>query len=86
MLDRMGIYNYSNEGTCTWYDFAKEINDLLGHTCRIIPCRSSEYPSPAARPAYSVLDKKKVRETFGIEIPHWKDSLKLTVQEYYENK
>lgn len=86
MLDRTGIYNYSNEGTCTWYDFAKEINDLLGHTCRIIPCRSSEYPSPAARPAYSVLDKKKVRETFGIEIPHWKDSLKLTVQEYYENK
>lgn len=86
MLDRTGIYNYSNEGTCTWYDFAREINDLLGHTCRINPCRSFEYPSPAVRPAYSVLDKKKVKETFGIEIPHWKDSLKLTVQEYYENK
>ena len=82
MLDRTGVYNYSNEGTCTWYDFAKEINDLLGHTCRIIPCRTSDFPSPAARPAYSVLDKTKVKETFGVEIPYWRDSLKLVVQEY----
>lgn len=85
MLDRTGVYNYSNEGVATWYDFAKEINDSLGYTCRVEPCRTSEFPRAAARPCYSVMDKKKVKETFGIEIPHWKESLHLLIKEY-ENK
>lgn len=81
-LDRTGLYHYTNEGVCSWYDFTKEINDLLGHTCNVVPCRTDEFPTPAARPHYSVLDKKKVRETFGLEIPHWKESLRLAVKEY----
>lgn len=82
MLDRTGLYHYTNEGVCSWYDFAQEINDMLGHTCRIMPCRTEEYPTPAVRPHYSVLEKKKVRETFGVEILHWKTSLSLAVNEY----
>ena len=81
-LDRTGLYHYTNEGVCSWYDFTKEINDLLGHTCNVMPCRTEEFPTPAARPHYSVLEKKKVRETFGLEIPHWKESLRLAVKEY----
>lgn len=84
MLDKTGVYNFSNEGTCSWYDFAKEINDLFGYTCNVLPCRTEDFPSPAARPAYSVLDKTKVKETFGIEIPHWRDSLRFIVQEFLE--
>lgn len=83
-LDKTGIYNYSDEGVCSWYDFAKEINDLLGHSCRVVPCRTADYPTPACRPAYSVLDKTKVKDAFDIEIPHWKESLQLVVQEYME--
>lgn len=82
MLEKTGIYNYSNEGTCTWYDFAHSINDLLGHTCRILPCRTADFPTPARRPAYSVLDKTKVKETFGIEVPHWRHSLELVIKDY----
>ena len=81
-LDRTGLYHYTNEGVCSWYDFTKEINDLLGHTCNVMPCRTEEFPTPAARPHYSVLEKKKVRETFGLEVPHWKESLRLAVKEY----
>ena len=81
-LDMTGVYHYSDEGVCSWYDFAKEICMLLGHTCRIEPCLTEEFPSPAERPHYSVMDKTKVKETFGIEIPHWKESLILAVQEY----
>ena len=81
-LDPTGLYHYTNEGVCSWYDFTKEINDLLGHTCNVMPCRTEEFPTPAARPHYSVLEKKKVRETFGLEIPHWKESLRLAVKEY----
>lgn len=81
-LDRTGLYHYTNEGVCSWYDFTKEINDLLGHTCNVMPCRTEEFPTPAVRPHYSVLEKKKVRETFGLEIPHWKESLRLAVKEY----
>lgn len=84
MLDRTGIYNYSNLGVCSWYDFASEICSLLGHACRVVPCRSDEFPSPAQRPCYSVLDKSKVMKTFGIEIPHWRDSLVLAVREYMQ--
>lgn len=82
LLDRNGVYNYSDEGVCSWFDFASEINSLLGHTCRIVPCRSEEYPTPAERPHYSVLDKAKVKRDFGIEIPYWRHSLAMAVQEY----
>ena len=82
LLDRNGVYNYSDEGVCSWYDFAAEICSLLGHTCRIVPCRSEEYPTPAERPHYSVLDKSKVKRDFGIEIPYWRHSLAMAVQEY----
>lgn len=82
MLDRTGIYHYSNEGAATWYDFAKEINDALGYTCDVQPCRTGEYPAVAQRPSYSVLDKKKVKETFGLLVPHWRESLRLLVHEY----
>jgi dTDP-4-dehydrorhamnose reductase len=81
-LDKTGIYNYSDEGVCSWYDFAKEINDQLGYTCDVKPCRTAEYPTKAVRPSYSVLDKKKVKETFGVQIPHWRESLALIVQDY----
>ena len=70
-----GVYNYSDEGVCSWYDFAVEIMRLTGSACRIKPIRTAEYPLPAQRPAYSVLDKQKIKNNFGISIPYWKDSL-----------
>lgn len=82
MLDKTGVYHYSDEGVASWYDFAKEINDQLGYTCDVKPCRTAEYPTKAVRPSYSVLDKKKVKETFGVQIPHWRESLALLVQDY----
>ena len=75
MLDRTGIYHYSNEGAISWYDFAKAICELCGNTCDIRPCHTEDYPSKADRPRFSVLDKTKVKETFGISIPYWRDSL-----------
>ena len=75
--DVCGVYNYSNEGVCSWYDFAKAIAEYSGHTsCDIQPCHSGEFPSKVHRPAYSVLDKTKIKETFGLSIPYWTDSLK----------
>lgn len=75
------IYHFSNEGVCSWYDFTKVIAALSGHTeCDIQPCHSHEFPSPVIRPAYSVLDKTKIKETFGIRIPYWMDSLKVCLQ------
>lgn len=77
-LDRgnEGIYHFSDEGVCSWYDFAVEIARAAGHDkCRIAPCRTAEYPTKAPRPAYSVLDKSKLKRTFGIEIPHWRESM-----------
>ena len=72
-----GIYHFSNEGVCSWYDFTIKIAELAGNTaCDILPCHSDEFPSPVKRPAYSVLDKTKIKETFGIKIPYWVDSLK----------
>ncbi len=74
---REGIYHFSDEGVCSWYDFAHAIAAEAGHTqCRIVPCHSSEYPSKVERPAYSVLDKSKIKAAFGVEIPHWTESLK----------
>ena len=75
---RGGIYHYSNEGVCSWFDFTKMIAALAGNTaCDIQPCHSDEFPSPVKRPAYSVLDKTKIKETFGLRIPYWIDSLKI---------
>jgi dTDP-4-dehydrorhamnose reductase len=72
-----GIYHYSNEGVCSWYDFTKTIANLAGNTaCNIQPCHSNEFPSPVTRPAYSVLDKTKIKKTFNITIPYWTDSLR----------
>ncbi|RPJ50562.1 MAG: dTDP-4-dehydrorhamnose reductase [Methanobacteriota archaeon] len=81
-----GIYNYSNEGVCSWYDFAREIMILGGKNCFVKPIRTSDYPLPAKRPEYSVLDKSKIKQTFGIEIPHWKDSLSTALANLKKNK
>ena len=71
-----GVYHFSNEGVCSWYDFAVEIAAAAGHDkCRIRPCHTAEFPTKAARPAYSVLDKTKVKDTFQLEIPHWRESM-----------
>ena len=80
MLDRQGIYHFSNEGVCSWYDFAVEVRDLCGNICDIRPCHSNEFPSKVERPHYSVLDKTKVKNTFGAAVPYWKDSLKECIQ------
>jgi len=71
-----GIYHYSNEGVASWYDFAKEIVNIQGLKTRVLPIETHEYPLPAPRPHYSLLNKKKIRDTFGLVIPHWKDSLR----------
>lgn len=77
-----GIYHYSNEGVCSWYDFTKMIAEYAGHTaCDIQPCHSNEFPSKVVRPSYSVLDKTKIKNTFGIRIPYWTDSLKQCLAE-----
>ena len=71
-----GIYNYSNEGECSWYDFTCEIHRLAGVECNVNAITTQEYPTKAKRPAYSVMDKSKIKNTFGINIPDWKESLK----------
>ena len=76
-----GIYHYSNEGVCSWFDFTKMIAELSRQTvCDIQPCHSNEFPSPVKRPAYSVLDKTKFKETFGLQVPYWVDSLKVCIR------
>lgn len=76
-----GIYHFSNEGVCSWYDFTKMIAEYAGQTaCDIQPCHSDEFPSKVVRPSYSVLDKTKIKETFGLKIPYWTDSLKKCIQ------
>ena len=84
-LGKQGIYHFSNEGVCSWYDFAREICELSGHTCNIQPCHSDEFPSKVKRPHFSVLDKTKIKDTFGIEVPYWKDSLKKCIRELAAN-
>lgn len=79
--DNDGIYHYSNEGVCSWYDFARMIAEYSGNTgCEIMPCHSDEFPSKVRRPAYSVLDKTKIKTTFGLKIPYWTDSLKKCIK------
>lgn len=71
-----GVYHFSNEGVCSWYDFTKAIHRMAAiTTCRVRPLHTSEYPTPANRPAYTVLDKTKIKKTYGIDIPHWEESL-----------
>jgi dTDP-4-dehydrorhamnose reductase len=81
-----GIYNYSNEGVCSWYDFAVEIMLQGGRDCTVRPIRTAEYPLPAKRPEYSVLDKSKIKRTFEIKIPYWKDSLSTALANLKKNK
>lgn len=77
-----GIFHYSNEGVCSWFDFTKMIAEYAGHTaCDIQPCHSDEFPSKVVRPSYSVLDKTKIKKTFGIHVPYWTDSLKRCLAE-----
>ncbi|MDE5846708.1 MAG: dTDP-4-dehydrorhamnose reductase [Muribaculaceae bacterium] len=76
-----GVYHYSNEGVCSWYDFTKMIAEIAGNTgCDIQPCHSDEFPSPVTRPSYSVLDKTKIKDTFGIRVPYWTDSLRMCIK------
>lgn len=83
---KTGIYHFSNEGVCSWYDFTKTIALMSGHTkCDIQPCHSNEFPSPVKRPSYSVLDKTKIKETFNIRIPYWTDSLKQCIEHLSKN-
>lgn len=74
------IFHYSNEGVASWYDFAKAIVEFSGINCRIVPIETKDYPLPAVRPAFSVFNKSKIKQTFGIEIPYWRDSLKKCVE------
>ena len=76
-----GVYHYSNEGVCSWFDFTKMIAEYSGQTnCDIKPCHSEEFPSPVKRPSFSVLDKTKIKQTFGIAVPYWTDSLKECIK------
>ncbi|MCQ2074192.1 MAG: dTDP-4-dehydrorhamnose reductase [Bacteroidaceae bacterium] len=76
-----GIYHFSDEGVCSWYDFTKMIQEYSGQVeCDVLPCHSNEFPSPVTRPAYSVLDKTKIKEVFGVEVPYWTDSLKQCIE------
>ena len=77
---RSGIYHFSNEGVCSWFDFTKMIAEIAGNNnCDIQPCHSDEFPSPVKRPAFSVLDKTKVKETLGVIVPYWTESLKKCI-------
>lgn len=77
-VDNDGVYHYSNEGVCSWFDFTKMIAEYAGHTgCDIQPCHSDEFPSKVVRPSYSVLDKTKIKKTFGVSVPYWTDSLRV---------
>lgn len=81
-----GVYHYSNEGVCSWYDFTKMIAEYNGTiACNVQPCHSNEFPSPVARPSYSVLDKSKIKEVFGVKVPYWTDSLKLCISNIKSN-
>ena len=80
-LGKTGVYHYSNEGVCSWYDFACAIRDLSGTPGRVVPCYTRDFPSKVHRPAFSVLDKGKVKKTFGIQVPHWYESLRKCLEE-----
>jgi len=81
-----GIYNFSNEGVASWYDFAKAVFEISGQDCEVIPVLSSEFPTLAKRPHYTVLNKSKIKATFGIDIPYWKESLKKCLNKIQNSK
>ncbi len=82
-----GIYHFSNEGVCSWYDFAKKIAEIAGNTdCDIQPCHSDEFPSQVVRPSYSVLDKTKFKNTFGLRVAYWTDSLKVCIENLQQDE
>lgn len=80
-----GVYHYANEGVCSWYDFAIMIFKLAGISCKVNAVRTDAYPTPARRPAYSVMDKRKIKEQFGLTIPYWVDSLEAVIENYQPN-
>ena len=81
IIGNEGIYHFSNEGVCSWYDFTIAIASMSGNKgCKIMPCHSNEFPSKVVRPSYSVLDKTKIKRTFGVEIPYWTVSLETSIQ------
>lgn len=82
--EQVEIYNYSNEGVCSWYDFAKAIMEEANLTCKVLPITTSQYPTPAKRPHYSLLNKAKIQNDFTIEIPYWKNSLRECLQKLGE--
>ncbi|MBQ7239487.1 MAG: dTDP-4-dehydrorhamnose reductase [Bacteroidales bacterium] len=83
---KTGVYHFSNEGVCSWFDFTKMIAEYSGQTaCDVQSCHSDEFPSPVTRPAYSVLDKTKIKETFGVKVPYWTDSLKKCIANLKNN-
>jgi len=83
---KSGVYHFSNEGVCSWYDFTKMIAEIAGNTnCDIQPCHSDEFPSPVKRPAFSVLDKTKVKDTFRIKVPYWTDSLHKCIHSFFND-
>lgn len=79
------IFHYTNEGVCSWFDFTKQIYNHEGINCKVNPIRTCDYPTPAQRPAYSVLDKTKIKKTFGIDIPYWTDSLDVMLKKLKTN-
>src|SRR5574344_1971634 len=81
-----GVYNYTNEGVCSWFDFAVAIGELGKRKCKVNPCHSDEFPSKVKRPPFSVLDKTKIKNTFGVEVPYWRDSLKVCIKNLLSGK
>lgn len=81
-----GVYHFSNEGVSSWYDFALAIFDIMDIDCKVTPIESKDYPTPAQRPFFSVLNKRKIKEAFDIEIPHWRDSLKSCLERVVEGR
>jgi dTDP-4-dehydrorhamnose reductase len=77
-----GIYHYSNEGSISWYEFAVAIKELIGSSCKVNPVPTSQYPTPARRPYYSLLNKSKIKSVYGLKIPHWKDSLRRCIDKF----
>lgn len=80
-FDQWGVYQYSNEGVCSWYDFAHAIFELTATPCQVQPIESKDYPTPATRPTYSVMNKNRLKTVFGLTIPHWRDSLRACLQQ-----
>ena len=84
--DAVQLYHYSNEGVCSWYDFAKQIFELTGLSCEALPIETKDYPTAAKRPHYSLLNKAKIKHDYQLEIPYWKDSLRQCLKKSQETQ